>query len=121
MIPLNKLVRFFCEIFLYTTMLLLVYCGNQRSNKPHKKTPNILFILADDQRFDLIHSLGNKEIITPNLDELVSKGTTFCNTYIMGAMNGAVCAPSRAMINTGRSLFDINPYEGANSTCQTPS
>tara|TARA_B100001057_G_scaffold49577_1_gene44189 strand:+ start:2614 stop:4200 length:1587 start_codon:yes stop_codon:yes gene_type:complete len=112
MMPLKKLVRFFCKIFLYTPMLFLVYCGNPRSNKPHTHPPNILFILADDQRYDLIHALGNKEIITPNLDELISRGTTFYNTYIMGAMNGAVCAPSRAMIITGRSLFDINPYAG---------
>lgn len=33
--------------------------------------PNILFLLADDQRHRTIHALGNKEILTPNLDRLV--------------------------------------------------
>lgn len=108
----EKQMRFFCKIFLYFPVLFLVYCSNPRSNKPFKKKPNILFILADDMRYDAIHALGNKEIITPNLDKLISRGTTFNNTYIMGAMNGAVCAPSRAMMNTGRSLFNINPYSG---------
>jgi hypothetical protein len=28
--------------------------------------PNILLILADDQRFDTIHALGNPDLITPN-------------------------------------------------------
>lgn len=32
--------------------------------------PNVLFLLADDERFDTIHALGNDEIKTPNLDRL---------------------------------------------------
>ena len=39
--------------------------------------PNFLVIIADDQSIDTIHSLGNDRINTPNLDKLVSKGTTF--------------------------------------------
>ncbi|CAN0595513.1 unnamed protein product, partial [Ectocarpus sp. 12 AP-2014] len=73
------------------------------------KKPNIIFLLADDQRSTTIRALGNDEIITPNLDQLVNEGTTFNNAYIMGAMNGAVCAPSRAMLMTGRTLFNIDP------------
>ena len=94
-------------------LIIFASCVNPRSNKPSQKFPNILFILADDQRYDVIHALGNKEIITPNLDALISSGTTFINSYIMGAMNGAVCAPSRAMLITGRTLFEINPYSKA--------
>lgn len=75
----------------------------------HEKKPNILFLFADDQRASTIHALGNDEIITPNLDRLVNAGVTFENAYIMGAMNGAVCAPSRAMLMTGRALFNIDP------------
>src|SRR5436190_20796062 len=69
--------------------------------------PNILFILADDQRFDTIHALGNKEIYTPNLDRLVERGFTFTNTYCQGGMVAAVCLPSRTMLMTGRSVFRI--------------
>ncbi len=32
------------------------------------KRPNVVFILTDDQRYGTIHSLGNDEIQTPNLD-----------------------------------------------------
>jgi len=73
------------------------------------KPPNIIFLLADDQRNRTLNALGNDEVITPNLDKLVQEGTTFNNAYIMGAMNGAVCSPSRAMIMTGRALFNIDP------------
>jgi len=39
--------------------------------------PNILFIVADDQRPDTIHALGNEIIQTPNLDRLVTRGSVF--------------------------------------------
>ena len=72
------------------------------------KHPNILFLFSDDQRFDTIHAFGNSRIVTPNMDSLVHKGTTFENAYIMGSMSGAVCMPSRAMLMTGRTLFRLS-------------
>ena len=71
------------------------------------KRPNILFFFTDDQRYDTIRALGNKEIYTPNLDYLVRNGTTFSNAYIMGGSCPAVCMPSRAMLMTGRTLFHL--------------
>lgn len=69
--------------------------------------PNILFILADDQRWDTIRALGNAEIQTPNLDRLVNQGFHFSNAYCMGSMSPAVCLPSRTMIVTGRSVWRL--------------
>ncbi len=69
--------------------------------------PNILLFFADDQRFDTINALGNKKIQTPNLDKLVSTGTSFTHAHIPGGTCGAVCMPSRAMLLTGRGLFHI--------------
>jgi len=70
--------------------------------------PNILFLFSDDQRAGTIHALGNPVIQTPNLDRLVSDGTAFTRAYIMGAMQGAVCVPSRACLMSGRSLFRVS-------------
>ncbi|MEI6712787.1 MAG: sulfatase-like hydrolase/transferase [Verrucomicrobiota bacterium] len=70
--------------------------------------PNILFLFSDDQRADTIHALGNDGIKTPTLDLLVNKGTTFNRAYCMGANQGAVCVPSRAMLMSGRTLFRVN-------------
>jgi arylsulfatase A-like enzyme len=79
------------------------YCkGAER--KPAPKF-NICFILADDLRPDGLHSLGNSIVKSPNLDRLVDRGLIFRNTYIVGANVGAVCTPSRTMIQTGRSYF----------------
>lgn len=74
--------------------------------------PNFLVLLADDLRPDAIHALGNPHIQTPNLDKLVSRGASFSNAYIMGARNGAVCMPSRAMLMTGRDLFAFDESAG---------
>ncbi len=69
--------------------------------------PNFLFLFADDMRYDTIAALGNSQIITPNLDELVKHGTSFINTHIPGGSVPAVCMPSRAMLNTGRTLYRL--------------
>lgn len=72
-----------------------------------KQKPNILFLFADDMRYDTIAALGNPDIITPNLDSLVRRGTSFVNAHIPGGTHAAVCMPSRAMLNTGRFLFSL--------------
>lgn len=69
------------------------------------KRPNVIFILTDDQRYGTIRALGNDEIQTPHIDELVARGTAFLNAHIPGGTASAVCMPSRAMINSGRTLF----------------
>jgi arylsulfatase A-like enzyme len=71
------------------------------------KKPNIVFFFTDDQRFDTIAALGNSQIRTPNIDKLVERGTSFTHAHIPCGTSGAVCMPSRAMLNTGRSLFHI--------------
>ncbi len=67
--------------------------------------PNILFIIADDHRFDAIGAMGDATVQTPVLDSLMARGTTFRQTHIMGSLVGAVCVPSRAAVLTSASLF----------------
>ena len=69
---------------------------------------NIVFFFTDDQRFDTIHALGNDVISTPNIDALVEQGTCFTHAHIPCGTSGAVCMPSRAMLNSGRKLFSID-------------
>lgn len=72
------------------------------------RTPNVLFLLTDDQRADTIAAFGNEHIHTPNLDRLVREGFAFKSAYCMGGMQPAVCLPSRTMIHTGMSLFRLD-------------
>lgn len=72
------------------------------------KRPNILVLFTDDQRFDTIRALGNKEILTPAMDRLAANGTAFTHAFTMGGTHGAICVPSRAMLMSGRSLFHVH-------------
>lgn len=71
--------------------------------------PNILFVFTDDQRHDAVGAFGIENVKTPNMDKLVLNGTSFTNSYILGATTAAVCSPSRAMLMTGRHYFNIEP------------
>ncbi len=72
--------------------------------------PNILLLVADDQRADTIAAWGNPYIRTPNLDRLIRRGTSFRGNYCFGSNSGAVCVPSRAMLMSGRTWLDV-PYD----------
>ncbi|MBL8174781.1 MAG: sulfatase-like hydrolase/transferase [Bryobacterales bacterium] len=80
-----------------------------------RKKPNFIVLYTDDQRFDTIRALGNREVHTPNMDRLAKQGVAFTSAYIMGGTQGAVCVPSRAMLMTGQSLF-----RAARNTGSTP-
>ncbi len=96
------------NIIYLLALLVLSACTSTEEQKPIK--PNIVFVFADDLTYTAINALGNNEVQTPNLDRLVNNGTTFTHAYNMGAWNGAVCAASRAMLISGRSVWDANSY-----------
>ncbi|MGN0229866.1 MAG: sulfatase-like hydrolase/transferase [Muribaculaceae bacterium] len=68
---------------------------------------NVLFILVDDMQSDAIGYLGNHHIHTPNIDRLMRNGVTFTHAYTNGALCGALSMPSRAMLMTGRGMFQV--------------
>lgn len=67
--------------------------------------PNFLFLLSDDQTFRALSLLGELDVQTPHLDRLAKRGTLFTHAFNMGGWSGAVCVPSRTMLNTGRTLW----------------
>ena len=69
--------------------------------------PNIVFIVTDDQRFDALGCAGNPIVQTPHMDALARRGVHFTQACIPCGSHGAVCMPSRAMLNTGRTLFHL--------------
>ena len=76
------------------------------ADKPGKL--NICILLADDLRPDCLGLLGHPVVKTPNLDKLLERGATFRNAYVLGSNSGAVCMPSRTMIQTGQSYLRAN-------------
>lgn len=67
-----------------------------------ERPPNIVFILADDLGINDISAFGGGvaggRVPTPNIDRLAAEGALFAQAYA----GTASCAPSRAMILTGR-------------------
>ncbi len=67
-----------------------------------ERPPNIVFILADDLGINDITAFGGGvaggRVPTPNIDRLAKDGALFAQAYA----GTASCAPSRAMILTGR-------------------
>ena len=67
-----------------------------------ERPPNIILILADDLGYNDISTFGGGiaggRLQTPNIDQLAADGAIFEQAYA----GNATCAPSRAMIMTGR-------------------
>lgn len=62
-----------------------------------KDKPNIVFLMADQQRHDTIAALGANWMKTPNLDRLVNEGCAFTNACTCNP----ICVPARASLITG--------------------
>jgi uncharacterized sulfatase len=66
------------------------------------RPPNILFILLDDLGYNDISTFGGGvaggRVPTPNIDRLAAQGAIFSQAY----SGTGTCAPSRAMLMTGR-------------------
>ena len=67
-----------------------------------KRPPNVILILADDLGINDISTFGGGvaggRVQTPHIDDLAAQGAVFHQAYA----GNATCAPSRAMIMTGR-------------------
>jgi len=68
------------------------------TGKNPAKGPNIIFIMTDDLGYGDLGCYGQKEIKTPNIDQLAVDGTRFTQCYA----GSTVCAPSRSVLMTGQ-------------------
>lgn len=69
--------------------------------QPRKSRPNVLFIIADDQRWDTMSCAGNPVLKTPNLDRIAAEGARFANSF----STTSICAPARASFLTGKYAY----------------
>ncbi|MGA9639562.1 sulfatase-like hydrolase/transferase [Flavobacterium sp.] len=63
-----------------------------------QERPNIIFILTDDQSYELLGCTGNTIIQTPNIDKMAGEGILFTNAHV----TSAICTPSRVSILLGQ-------------------
>ena len=67
------------------------------------KKPNLLWILTDQQSFNMMSCAGNPYLSTPNMDYLAKKGVMFTQAYC----GNPVCLPSRFSMFTGHYPGDV--------------
>ncbi|WP_019988879.1 sulfatase family protein [Rudanella lutea] len=79
--------------------LILGLPAFRSSLTPPSKPKNIIFILADDHRYDFMGFTGKVAgLKTPNLDRLAYEGAHVQNAFV----STALCSPSRASILSGQ-------------------
>ena len=89
---------------------LMVICalavsGWLGSSETMAQRPNVLVILTDDQGWGDLSVHGNKNLTTPNIDQLAAEGASFDRFYVC-----PVCSPTRAEFLTGRYHPHSNVY-----------
>ena len=67
-----------------------------------KSAPNILLVMSDQHRADMMGCAGDASVQTPSLDHLASGGVRFSRT----SCQGPLCMPSRASFMTERYVRD---------------
>ncbi len=85
--------------------------------------PNIIFILSDDHRADVLGCAGHPVVKTPNIDKLAQAGVRYSNAFV----TTSICAASRATLLTGllershRYTFGKAPISKANVADSYPA
>ena len=89
------------------SIILVLFCSCN-TDEPEEQ-PKVLFIAVDDWN-DWVGCLdGKKEVMTPNLDRLASKGVLFSEAHCAAP----VCNPSRTAILLGKMPSSTGVYENA--------
>lgn len=79
------------------------------STSPEKTGKNLLIIISDEHRKDVMGCVGHGIVKTPNLDALAARGAVFENAYTPSPM----CVPTRASIACGDHVHKIGHWDSA--------
>ncbi len=80
--------------------------------------PNILLIMADQMAAAALPCYGHPVVRAPNLCALAEQSAVFENAYC----NFPICAPSRAVLHTGRLAHALDCFDNASSfSSETPT
>lgn len=112
---------------LFGFLLLLGACARVPSETPPEaaarkapERPNIVFIMTDDHAWQSIGAYGSRINETPNIDRIAAEGMRFDRAFV----TNAICAPSRAVILTGKHSHlngvrnNVNVFDGSQPTLQ---
>ena len=99
----QKIIRFrsvFNFRHLFFGVIIIVMMGTCMPEVIAQAKPNIIIFLSDDQNQQDIGAYGNREVKTPNMDQLAAEGMRFTRAYAASPM----CTPSRS------AMFTDHPF-----------
>jgi choline-sulfatase len=71
-----------------------------------RPAPNIVLVMSDQHRADMMGCAGDVGVLTPNLDHLAAEGVRFSRV----SCQGPLCMPARASFMTERYVRDHGVY-----------
>ena len=83
-------------IFAGLAAVLVQACGGP-SVRAGNGRPNVVVILTDDQRWDMMSCAGHPYLKTPWMDRVAAEGVRFANMFVTTSL----CSPSRASFLSG--------------------
>ena len=84
---------------LFFSLLLILLSTTLFAQRRERPKMNIIFILADDHRYDAMGFMGKiPGLQTPGMDQLAAEGAHLSNAFV----STSLCSPSRASILTGQ-------------------
>ena len=86
-----------------TGMIALAMRGDLKAAQLSSRSPNIVFVLADDLGYADVSCYGRPDLSTPNIDHIAAKGVRFLQAYA----NSAVCTATRTALITGRYQYRL--------------
>lgn len=94
-------------VLILAGMLAFTGCINRQKKITDQSKPNIVFILIDDQAWNVLGKDGRYTFMkTPNLDQLSREGLVFENAFVTTSL----CSPSRACFMTGSYAHSNGVY-----------
>jgi len=88
------------------TGLTLASTVQAASRPPEDRAPNVVLIMTDDQGYGDFSNMDHPYLKTPNLDRLKSQSVSLENFLV-----APVCAPTRAMLMTGRYPYRTGTHD----------
>ena len=70
-------------------------------------SPNIVVVMSDQHRADMMGCAGDPSVLTPALDSLAAQGSRFSRVFCQGPL----CMPARASFMTERYVRDHGVYD----------
>ena len=86
-----------CLLFFGLTQLFALEPDLNPKKIEGRSPRNVVFILSDDHRYDVMSFLGHPWAETPHMDAMARDGVHFANAMVTTSL----CSPSRASILTG--------------------